>query len=183
MRNSLIIPLVILSLSLTAIVSGQMRGSGADRQVQFPEQLLLFSPKAGSDSDLIGNANKEALKLLAERCDVGFVDDGTNYWALRTAGASDELIKEIEKCTSPSTREAIATARKNLSEEQDFLQQKIVVGDLVRMLYRDTKTFAGKRRFLIAGKEYIRRYSDDHYGDPGLDELLTWLKFRVPVIN
>lgn len=164
------------------IAFGQSAKPESKPQVSLSDLLELFTPKNVANENFIADANQNALIRLSWRCDVGFIDDGTNYWALKTAGASEALIKEVARCTQPSTIEKETAERKRLSDQQLFLSQKTVVSDLIRLLFRG-KDIAARKRFAAAGEEYIKRYGeDDRYGDPGTDELLMWLKVRTPKI-
>lgn len=126
------------------------------------------------------NENASALELLDRNCNVDFIDDGTNFWALRTVGASEELMKRVDSCTSAAIRDRINAERSTLSEEQIQIQERLFIGNLFRKMFT-RKDIAGRRRTLAVGEEYIRRYEeDDRFGDPGTDELLQYLKPLVP---
>jgi hypothetical protein len=183
MRKSLAILLVITCGYFSIIAFGQSAKSQAQTQVNLSDLLELFTPISIADENFIANANQNALVRLSFRCDVGFIDDGTNYWALKTAGASEALINEIVRCTQPSTIEKVRAERKNLTEQQMCRSQKAVAGDLVRLLYRG-KDVAGRKRVLNAMNEFIKRYDqDDRCEDPDTNELLKWLKVQIPRIQ
>lgn len=180
MRKRLVILLLIISGSFSTIAFSQSSKAQPQTQVNLSDLLELFTPISIADENFIANANQNALVRLSFRCDVGFIDDGTNYWALKTAGASEALMQEIVRCTQPSTIEKETANRKALTEKQIFLSQKEVVSDLIRLLFRG-KDAAARKRTLVAMNEYIKRYSeDDRYTDPGTDELLQWLRVQVP---
>ncbi|MFT3746315.1 MAG: hypothetical protein QM785_18745 [Pyrinomonadaceae bacterium] len=124
--------------------------------------------------------NVSALDFLESNCNVGFIDDGTNYWALRTVGASEELMRKVERCTSAANSEQILTERGRLTEGQIQDRERMLIGDLYRKMYA-RKDIDGRKRTLRIGEEYLLRYAeDDRYHDPGTNELLLYLKGVVP---
>jgi len=175
---------LLLSLFLTVIVCSATFGQAKVIEQKYPvrlQELLDFfrPPTIGSDTTIL-EANNRVLAFLAERCDIGFVDDGTNYWALRTAGATDEIMREVDRCTTPAIRSRNNTDRKFLTEAQIHLKERVVISELVRLLWPG-KDINARKRSIVAAQEYVKRYrTDDRYSDPGTDELLQYLIIQVP---
>lgn len=118
------------------------------------------------------------VQLVRKRC-VDFDDDGTNHWVLKMAGTTDELMSEIEKCRSITKRKVAIVGRLPLDKAQIHLKQKILISDLIHLLYR-RKDIESQKNLIVATKEYIRRYDRDEYGDPGTSDFLQYLKKYLP---
>ena len=124
--------------------------------------------------------NNDAIKMIQHHCDIGFVDDGTNYWVLRTAGANEALMREVERCTSPQRRREALEMTNKADELSVYTAKKILIKDLIHFLF-PYKDIVGRMRTIAACKEHVLRYGEtDRFGDPGTDELLNWIKATLP---
>lgn len=119
--------------------------------------------------------DKRALEIVRTRC-VDFLDDGTTFWSLRTIGASDELMREVSKCVSPERHTFLSNRRAGFPAAELKKQEIVLVDELIRILFQK-KDLANRRRFLEAGREYLRRWEFD----PDAKELVDWLKARWTV--
>lgn len=173
--------LAILSVFLIASlgVSSQSLPKTKPQPITVVEIFENFRVQTYPQTETNARQNQKAIEMVLKRCDIGFVDDGTNFWALRTAGANEELLRQVEKCTSPTRKLEIAEMEKALTEESRHFNKKALVSDLVRFLFVN-KTVEGRHRTIIACKEYVARYGDDRFGDPGADQLLKWIKATLP---
>lgn len=135
----------------------------------FQETELIREPKDVERFEQI------ALGILKKNCNVDFIDDGTNYRALKMIGVSDNLIAEIDKCRS-AERNAIIVNRRASSPSEKLKEEEMAVMVNLIHIFSKWKDIAGRKRLVEVGGEFIRRWESDAEAK----EMLDWLKTRLP---
>lgn len=180
-----------LDTLLTDLIKAPDNARKIDALIEFTEPVQLEFNKDHPLAirvlmDLLLAADKEktfeivepkVTKLVHKRC-VDFVDNGTNFWALKTLGASEALLKEIDTCLSAENRAIILNRLAATPESELTVSKATVFGDVIRSLYIK-KDIANRKRFLEAGREFIRRFGDELCAA----ELVEWLKITIPKVE
>lgn len=116
----------------------------------------------------------KVVKLVRKRC-VDFIDNGITFSALKAVGATDSLIKEMDTCLSAESRAIILNRVAATPADVQTAANATILGDVIRFLFRK-KDLAGRKRFIEAGREFLRRFGDESCAA----ELADWLRFNIP---
>jgi hypothetical protein len=135
----------------------------------------FFQADAIRDPKDVERFEQNALSILKKNCNVDFIDDGTNYRALRMIGVRESTIAEIDKCRSPERNAIIVNRRASSPPEKLAEEEMVVLTDLIQIFSR-WKDLAGRKRLVEIGGEFLRRWEFD----PGCKEMVDWLKTRLP---
>jgi hypothetical protein len=122
--------------------------------------------------------NQAAIELLRRNCNVDFINDGTNYRALRTIGISENVIAEIDKCRSPEQNAIIVNRRAAEPREKLKAEEMSVMHDVIRVVSQ-SKDLAGRKRFIDVAREFLLRWESDE----DAREMNEWLKQRIPIVE
>ena len=192
---------LLIDLINSPILGPAVAGSDSERTrnvakhinalIEFTEPLQLeFGKRNPLDirtlMDLLLTGDKEktieviepkVVKLVRQRC-VDFIDNGTNFWALRTVGASENIMKEIDTCLSAESRSVVLNRLAATPESEQTVEKASVFGEVIRFFFTK-KDLAGRKRFLEASREFIRRFGDELCAV----ELVDWLKVTIPKVE
>lgn len=165
MLFKILIGCLLLSIGLLMPISAQELTPNANGPVTSDEVSTILS-RSPQTPEAIEKTNRELIAAIESRS-VDFALTKEQEWSLKLLEASDELIEAIRTALTPEERE-----------------WKLKIAEQERLYYAFANNYKinqieSRREALEAGKEFIRRFSDDEW----VGDIVIYMKRAIPQLE